>query len=241
MTFHSGRGEPVARVADFLHPLGYRASKANARARQTGHLFQGRFGSVAFDEDHLMNAGRYVALNPAPAGLAPRAEDWPHSSVRAIRPMRGDGFVSVKPLKRPRAAFRRPCRGRARRGRLRPHQARAELIGRPLGSAAFVAAIERSLGRALAPGHFRARWLAYRRPCRRFAPGLTADDARLGADAVRYPFIVVDWRHLLLASSTTSEPDTLPSTMFDRCPSTDSRSTARSSLPCRSTARPPRS
>lgn len=30
---------------------------------------------------------------------------------------------------------------------------------------------------------FAARWLAYTFPCRRFAPGLTADDARLGADA----------------------------------------------------------
>jgi putative transposase len=29
---------------------------------------------------------------------------------------------------------------------------RSELIGRPLGSAAFVAAIERRLGRSLAPG-----------------------------------------------------------------------------------------
>ena len=46
---------------------------------------------------------------------------------------------------------------------------------------------------------FVAQWLAYRHPCRRFAPGLTADDARLGADGVRYSFIVVDWRHLLLA------------------------------------------
>ena len=44
------------------------AGFANARARQTGHLFQGRFGSVALDEDHLMNAARHVALNPAPAG-----------------------------------------------------------------------------------------------------------------------------------------------------------------------------
>ena len=39
---------------------------------------------------------------------------------------------------------------------------------------------------------FAAQWLAYRRPCRRFAPGPTADDARLGADVVRYSFIVVD-------------------------------------------------
>ena len=35
-------------------------------------------------------------------------------------------------------------------------------------------------------------------PRRRFAPGLAAD-ARLGADAIRYSFIVVDLHHLLLA------------------------------------------
>ncbi len=46
---------------------------------------------------------------------------------------------------------------------------------------------------------FAAQWLAYTHPCRRFAPGLAADDARLGADAVRYAFIAVDWHHLLLA------------------------------------------
>ena len=46
---------------------------------------------------------------------------------------------------------------------------------------------------------FAAQWLAYAHPCRRFAPGLAADDARLGADAVRYSFIVVDLHHLLLA------------------------------------------
>jgi putative transposase len=36
----------------------------NARARQTGHLFQGRFGSVLTDEEHLIAAVRYVALDP---------------------------------------------------------------------------------------------------------------------------------------------------------------------------------
>ena len=46
---------------------------------------------------------------------------------------------------------------------------------------------------------FAAQWLAYAHPCRRFAPGLAADDARLGADAVRYSFIAVDLHHLLLA------------------------------------------
>jgi hypothetical protein len=46
---------------------------------------------------------------------------------------------------------------------------------------------------------FAARWLACTLPCRRFADALASTDARLGADAVRYSFIVVDLHHLLLA------------------------------------------
>jgi hypothetical protein len=55
---------------------------------------------------------------------------------------------------------------------------------------------------------FAAQWLAYAHPCRRFAPGLAADDARLGADAVRYSFIVVDLHHLLLAGLPAIEVGT---------------------------------
>ena len=44
-----------------------------------------------------------------------------------------------------------------------------------------------------------AQWLACTFPCRRFAGILTNACARLGADAVRYSFIVVDLHHLLLA------------------------------------------
>jgi hypothetical protein len=52
---------------------------------------------------------------------------------------------------------------------------------------------------ALRSKAFAAQWLAYTFPCRRFAPGLAADDARLGADVGRYSFIAVDLHHLLLA------------------------------------------
>jgi hypothetical protein len=45
---------------------------------------------------------------------------------------------------------------------------------------------------------FAARWLAYALPYRRFAIA----GARLGADVVRYSFIVVDSHHLLLAGLT---------------------------------------
>ncbi|WP_202049583.1 transposase [Sphingomonas sp. So64.6b] len=39
----------------------------NARARRTGHLWQGRFGSVAMDDAHVAHALRYVSLNPVRA------------------------------------------------------------------------------------------------------------------------------------------------------------------------------
>jgi putative transposase len=45
------------------HYTGY----INARMRVTGHLWQGRFSSVAMDEAHLVCALRYVALNPVRA------------------------------------------------------------------------------------------------------------------------------------------------------------------------------
>ncbi|MEM6460524.1 MAG: transposase [Pseudomonadota bacterium] len=48
----------------------------NARARVTGHLWQGRYGSVVMDEGHLLNAVRYVTLNPVRAGPVTRARDW---------------------------------------------------------------------------------------------------------------------------------------------------------------------
>jgi hypothetical protein len=44
-----------------------------------------------------------------------------------------------------------------------------------------------------------AQWLACTFPCRRFADILAGACARLGADVVRYSFIVVDLHHLLLA------------------------------------------
>lgn len=44
------------------------SSVINARLRVTGHLFQSRYGSAVMDEEHLMAAARYVALNPVRRG-----------------------------------------------------------------------------------------------------------------------------------------------------------------------------
>jgi putative transposase len=64
---------------------------------ETGHLFQARFGSAAMDEDHLMAAFRYLALNPVKAGLVAAAADWPWSSAGAHMAGRGTPYVDAEP------------------------------------------------------------------------------------------------------------------------------------------------
>ncbi|MDF1778318.1 MAG: hypothetical protein P1V13_20000 [Rhizobiaceae bacterium] len=68
----------------------------NAGARTTGHLWQGRYGSV--DETYLLHAIRYVTLNPVRAGLVKRAEEWPWSSARAHLAGDDNGVVKVAPV-----------------------------------------------------------------------------------------------------------------------------------------------
>jgi putative transposase len=75
------------------HYTGY----INARLRTTGHLWQGRYGSVAMDEGHLLSALRYVALNPVRARRVARAGDWRWSSTPALLAGRDDAVVRVAP------------------------------------------------------------------------------------------------------------------------------------------------
>jgi len=127
------------------------AGHVHARQRLTGHFWQGRFGSVAMDEDHLAAALRYVALNPVRARLAARPEDWPWSSVHAHLAGRNDGLTTVAPVlsRFPRFAdLIELGPDEAAFERLR----RAESIGRPLGSEAFLARLEADAGRSLRPG-----------------------------------------------------------------------------------------
>jgi len=123
----------------------------NARNRWTGHLWQGRFGSVAMDEAHLFTAIRYVSLNPVRARLVAQAQDWPWSSVRAHLAGRDDGVVNVAPaLQRIEdftAFLGQPFDEDETYLALR----RAETIGRPLGGEEWIAALERDHGRKLAP------------------------------------------------------------------------------------------
>jgi putative transposase len=120
----------------------------NARARWTGHLFQGRFSSVALDDAHLVAAARYVALNPVRARLVARAQDWPWSSACAHLAGRDDTLVRVAPLLDRIGRFCDLIDGDADHVAFAALRA-AESTGRALGSGEFVAALERLTGRRL--------------------------------------------------------------------------------------------
>jgi putative transposase len=125
------------------------ANFVNARGRWRGHLFDGRFASVAMDETHLASAVRYVALNPVRAQLVCKAEDWAWSSVRAHLAAQDDGLVRVQPVLDRIADFADLVRTDADDAAFAALRA-AEQTGRPLGTADFVADLERRLGRPIA-------------------------------------------------------------------------------------------
>ncbi|MCY6380528.1 transposase [Hoeflea prorocentri] len=121
----------------------------NARARVTGHLWQGRYGSVVMDEGHLLNAVRYVTLNPVRAKLVKRARDWKWSSARAHLAGKDDDVVTVAPVLERTGRFKafldEPVDEAKAYGALR----RAETVGRPIGDTDWLKRLEQQTGRTL--------------------------------------------------------------------------------------------
>jgi putative transposase len=125
----------------------------HTREKRSGHFWQGRFGSVALDEEHLLNAFLYVALNPVRARLVTDAADWRWSSTRSYLSGEDDGVTQRAPMlsRFPdmRGLFENPqAEDKAAFDRLR----KAETIGRPLGSGEFLQSLAEKFGRTFAPG-----------------------------------------------------------------------------------------
>lgn len=129
------------------HYTGY----INARMRTTGHLWQGRFSSVAMDEAHLVCALRYVAFNPVRARLVERADDWPWSSTRAHIAGEGDGYVDVAPALERVGDFTAFLGEAFDEALTYAALRKAESVGRPVGSPAWLVEMETRTGLALAP------------------------------------------------------------------------------------------
>lgn len=126
------------------------AGHVHARQKRTGHFWQGRFGAVVVDEEHLAAALRYVALNPVRARLVKTASEWRWSSTPAHLSGNEDGLTSLEPIRRRFEAFADlldlgPDKDAFDRLRA------AESIGRPLGSDAFLDSIEAAAGRSVRP------------------------------------------------------------------------------------------
>ncbi len=123
----------------------------NARARRTGHLWQGRFGSVATDDAHLAYALRYVSLNPVRARLVERAQDWRWSSVAAHLAGKDDMLVKVAPALERVGDFAAFLDDEIDEASAYAALRRAETIGRPVGDADWLTALGARTGRKLAP------------------------------------------------------------------------------------------
>ncbi|NOT42566.1 MAG: transposase [Alphaproteobacteria bacterium] len=126
------------------------AGHVHLRQQKSGHFWQGRFGCVAMDDDHLGAALRYVALNPVRARLCERAADWPWSSVHAHLKRKDDGLTNRAPVLERYADFAALIRAGEDKA-LSENLRRAETIGRPLGNDAFLGKLERKYGRPLKP------------------------------------------------------------------------------------------
>lgn len=121
-----------------------------ARRRRAGQFWRGRFGSVVMDGAHLAAAVRHVSLMPVRARLARRPQDWRWSSARALLQGKDDGLTTSGPVRKRFRPFREflavPAELEALK-RLR----QALSVGRPLGSPAFLARLERRFKRTLIP------------------------------------------------------------------------------------------
>jgi putative transposase len=81
--------------------LGEYAQWFNWKYERRGHLFSGRFSSRHITDDaYLLEAHRYVALNPVRAGLCNDPADWRWGSYRALAGFeRPPDFLDVRAVR----------------------------------------------------------------------------------------------------------------------------------------------
>jgi putative transposase len=129
------------------------ASYFNARKAASGHVWQGRYYSCPLDTPHLWAALRYTELNPVRAGMVADPEDYRWSTAvvhcGAAPPdpwLEAGTFAAVwtPPLWRDYLS-----RGDSAEDLAAIRQ--STHTGRPLGSHDFVAGMEQTLRRRLAP------------------------------------------------------------------------------------------
>jgi len=99
-----------------------------------------------------VSALRYVALNPVRARLTERAEDWRWSSTRAHLAGESDIYVDVAPALERVGDFSAFLGEAFDEAMTYAALRKAESVGRPVGSKAWLADMESRTGLTLAPG-----------------------------------------------------------------------------------------
>ena len=130
---------------------GHFAQRINRMRELKGHLWQGRYFSSPLDGDYLLNATRYVELNPVRARMVAKAEDYAWSSAAAHCGQRSDPILRGEPRSILLTGIRDWSRWLAEGlstdtlETLRNHGSQ----NLPCGSAEFVARLEKAAGRHL--------------------------------------------------------------------------------------------
>lgn len=94
---------------------------------------------------------RYVALNPVRARLVVRAQDWRWSSTSALIAGTDDPVVTVAPALERVGDFAAVLGGGFDAALTYAALRKAESVGRPVGSAAWLADMAARMGRSLTP------------------------------------------------------------------------------------------
>lgn len=98
--YHALLETPDADLAAGMHRLnGLYARRFNERHGRRGHLFGARYHAELVErEPHLLEAIRYLALNPVRAGACLSPVDWPWSSYAAAIGARAEPLFATSPL-----------------------------------------------------------------------------------------------------------------------------------------------
>ncbi len=139
-------GRDLSKFIGWVSTTHVRRWRAHRDSAGEGHLYQGRFkGFLIQDDRHFLTVMRYVEGNPLRAGMVPRAEAWPWSSLGGAA---GSDQTKVQiadwPVEKPRRWAQRvnAMLDETTLGRLRQSIAR----GRPFGDDEWTARVARRHG-----------------------------------------------------------------------------------------------
>lgn len=130
------------------------AQNFNRRRGRSGHLWQNRFYSCMLERAHVINALRYVDLNPVRARLTETAVGWPWSS--AIGHVRGEvdefGLLTREWLEWRDWPDWAASLTEGENVDFAQMLRKCTRTNRPLGSTGFIEGLERATDRKLFPG-----------------------------------------------------------------------------------------